>query len=33
MTVTTFVDALAAIALICVLALSLAAVKDWRWQR
>lgn len=30
---TTFLDALAAVALICVLALSLAAVKDWRWTR
>lgn len=30
---TTFLDALAAVWLICVLALALAAVKDWRWTR
>lgn len=30
---TPFVDAIFVVALICVLALALAAVKDWRWQR
>lgn len=30
---TPFVDALADVGLVCVLALALAAVKDWRWQR